>query len=206
MFSHREAPSISKDPVADNTDLYAFVSPDRPDTVTLIANYIPLEEPAGGLYSIYVDNDGDGVEEITYEFRFTTQMTIPTTFLYNVGPIGSLTDPNWNLRQVYTLTKVTQNGANRRVLARDLPCPPVRIGPRSTPDYEALAADAIHTLSTGERVFAGQRDEGFFVDLGSIFDLGTLRSAATAARATTSTPSPSRRRSGISRPIRIAPA
>lgn len=187
MSSHREAPTISKDPVADNTDLYAFVSPDRPDTVTIIANYIPLEEPAGGpnffqfgddvLYTIYVDNDGDGVEDITYEFSFTTQVTIPTTFLYNVGPIGSLNDPNWNVRQFYTLTRVEMDGATprRRVRARNLACPPVRIGPRSTPDYEALAADAIHTLSTGERVFAGQREEGFFVDLGSIFDLGTLR-------------------------------
>lgn len=187
MSSHREAPTISKDPVADNTDLYAFVSPDRPDTVTIIANYIPLEEPAGGpnffqfgddvLYTIYVDNDGDGVEDITYEFTFTTRVTIPTTFLYNVGPIGSLNDPNWNVRQFYTLTRVEMDGAtpSRRVRARNLACPPVRIGPRSTPDYEALATDAIHTLSTGERVFAGQREEGFFVDLGSIFDLGTLR-------------------------------
>src|SRR5580765_5603190 len=104
MSSHREAPEISKDPVADSTDLYAFVSPDRPDTVTLIANYIPLEDPAGGpnffefgddvLYRINIDNDGDGIADVIYEFRFTTDITNPDTFLYNTGPIGSLDDPN----------------------------------------------------------------------------------------------------------------
>src|SRR5256885_16884206 len=103
--SHREAPLISQDPEADNTDLYAFVSPDRPDTVTIIANYIPLEEPAGGpnffefgddvLYSIYVDNDGDAKPDVTYQFEFTTQVRNTNTFLYNTGPIASLDDPNW---------------------------------------------------------------------------------------------------------------
>src|SRR5438477_5990199 len=96
MSSHREAPEISKDPVADNTDVYAFVSPDAPKTVTLIANFIPLQAPAGGpnffefgndvLYSIYVDNDGDGRPEIGYIFRFTTKVVNPKTFLYNTGP------------------------------------------------------------------------------------------------------------------------
>src|SRR5579864_7229588 len=104
MSSHREAPEISKDPVADNTDLYAFVSPDKPSTVTLIANYIPLQGPAGGpnfyefgddvLYEIHIDNNGDALPDITYQFRFTAQVTNPNTFLYNTGPIGSLTDPN----------------------------------------------------------------------------------------------------------------
>src|SRR5206468_918912 len=101
MSSHREAPEISKDPVADNTDVYAFVSPDRPDTVTLIANYIPLEGPAGGpnfyefgddvLYEIHIDNDGDADVDITYQFRFQTDLRNPNTFLYNTGPINSLT-------------------------------------------------------------------------------------------------------------------
>src|SRR5213079_1648006 len=116
MSSHREAPEISKDPVADSTDVYAFVSPDRPDTVTMIANYIPLEEPAGGpnfasfgedvLYEIHVDNDGNGEDDITYEFRFKTHVRNGNTFLYNTGPISSLTDPNWNVRQTYTVTRV----------------------------------------------------------------------------------------------------
>src|SRR5205814_692413 len=105
MSSHREAPEISKDPVADNTDVYAFVSPDRPDTVTLIANYIPLQEPAGGpnffefgddvLYEIHIDNNGDAVADVTYQFTFTTQVSNPNTFLYNTGPITSLDSPNW---------------------------------------------------------------------------------------------------------------
>lgn len=187
MSSHREAPAIANDPVADNTDLYAFVSPDAPDTVTIIANYIPLEEPAGGpnfhqfgddvLYEIMIDNDGDGVENVTYQFRFTTQVQNPNTFLCNTGPITSLTDPAWNIRQVYSVTKVV--GPRRRgpatVLGTSLACPPVHIGPRSTPNYAALASAAVHTLPTGEKVFAGQREEAFNVDLGSVFDLGALR-------------------------------
>ena len=182
--SHREAPLISQDPTADNTDLYAFVSPDKPDTVTIIANYIPLEEPAGGpnftafsddvLYAINIDNDGDGEEEISYQFRFSTKIRNLNTFLYNTGPISSLDDPNWNMPQTYSITRV-EEGQGDRVLGHDLPTPPVNIGPRSTPNYEALAAAAVRTLSDGSTVFVGQRDDPFFVDLGSIFDLGGLR-------------------------------
>jgi uncharacterized protein DUF4331 len=183
MSSHREAPEIAKDPVADSTDLYAFVSPDAPDTVTLIANYIPLEGPAGGpnfyefgddvLYEIYVDNDGDAMPDVTYQFRFTTQVTNPNTFLYNTGPITSLTSASWNRRQVYSVTRV-KNGA-ATVLGSGLACPPCNIGPRSTPNYADLAAAAVHSLGGGRTVFAGQRAEAFYVDLGAIFDLGDLR-------------------------------
>ena len=105
MSSHREAPEISQDPVADNTDVYAFRSPDNPSTVTIVANYLPGQAPAGGpnfyefgedvLYEIHIDNDGDGEEDITYSFEFSNVITNPNTFLYNTGPIGSLTDPNW---------------------------------------------------------------------------------------------------------------
>ena len=184
MSSHREAPEISKDPVADNTDVYAFVSPDRPNTVTLIANYVPLQGPAGGpnfyefgddvLYEIHIDNDGDAVEDITYQFRFQTQLRNPNTFLYNTGPITALDSPNWNKRQFYSVTKVDANG-NATVLASGLACPPCNIGPHSTPNYAALAQAAVHHLSSGETVFAGQRAEGFYVDLGSVFDLLDLR-------------------------------
>src|SRR5581483_3751840 len=122
MSSHREAPEISKDPVADSTDLYAFLSPDKPNTVTIIANYIPLEGPAGGpnfynfgddiLYTINISNSGKaGVPDISYQFQFTTKIQNPKSFLYNAGPISSLTDPNWNLRQTYTVTKVTPAGS-----------------------------------------------------------------------------------------------
>jgi hypothetical protein len=184
VSSHREAPEIGKDPVADNTDVYAFVSPDKPDTVTIITNYIPLENPAAGpnffefgddvLYSIYIDNDGDAKPDIVYEFEFTSELRNPDTFLYNTGPIGSLDDPNWNKRQFYSVTRAG-GGHWPRQIASDLPSPPCNIGPRSTPNYAALAQAAVHTLPTGETVFAGQRNDGFFVDLGAIFDLGDLR-------------------------------
>ncbi len=183
MSSHREAPEISKDPVADSTDVYAFVSPDRPSTVTLIANYIPLEEPAGGpnfyefgddvLYEIHIDNDGDGQADITYQFRFETVLRDMGTFLYNTGPITSLASPNWNSRQFYSVTKVT--GGRQQQLAAGLASPPCNIGPLSTPGYAGLAASAVHPLPGGGHVFAGQRAEGFYVDLGSIFDLADLR-------------------------------
>lgn len=184
MSSHREAPEISKDPVADNTDVYAFVSPDKPNTVTLIANFIPLEEPDSGpnyyefgedvLYQIYVDNDGDGKAEITYQFRFQTQLRNLNTFLYNTGQITSLDSPNWNRRQFYSVTKVDASG-HSTTLATGLASPPCNIGPLSTPNYADLAQMAIHSLSSGERVFAGQRAEGFYVDVGAAFDLLDLR-------------------------------
>jgi hypothetical protein len=183
MSSHREAPEISKDPVADSTDLYAFVSPDNPDTVTIIANYVPLEAPDGGpnfyefgddvLYAINIDNTGDGKPDVVYQFRFTNTLANQDTFLYNTGPITSLTDPNFNIRQTYSVTRI-RHGV-RAVLGHDLATPPVNIGPRSTPNYGALAAQGVHMLSDGSLVFAGQRDDPFFVDLGSVFDLLGLR-------------------------------
>jgi Domain of unknown function (DUF4331) len=184
MSSHREAPGISTDPVADNTDTYAFVSPDDPTTVTIITNYVPLESPPGGpnffefgddvLYSIYVDNDGDALPEIEYQFEFSTSLQNPNTFLYNTGPISSLTDQNWNKRQHYTVSVIRGNG-KPTVLGSGLACPPCNIGPRSTPSYANLAAAAVQSLPSGETVFAGQRSDGFFVDLGAIFDLGDIR-------------------------------
>jgi hypothetical protein len=183
MSSHREAPEISKDAVADSTDLYAFVSPDKPNTVTLIANYIPLEAPDGGpnfyefgddvLYAINIDNSGDGKPDVSYQFRFTNQITDPNTFLYNTGPITSLSSSTWNRRQFYTVTRVA-NGKSQ-VLGNGLACPPCNIGPLSTPNYPALATAAIHSLPGNRQVFAGQRAEGFYVDLGAIFDLADLR-------------------------------
>src|SRR3978361_558292 len=132
MSSHREAPEISKDPVADNADTYAFVSPDDPGTVTIISNYLPLQAPFGGpnffefgddvLYSIHIDNDADGEPELTYEFQLPTEVRNPDTFLYNTGPITDIASPNWNRRQFYSVTMVT--GSRRRVLASGLPCPP----------------------------------------------------------------------------------
>ena len=188
MSSHREAPAISKDPAADSTDVWAFVSPDAPETVTIVAGYVPLQDPAGGpnffefgddvLYEIHIDNNGSGLPAITYQFRFTTTITNPGTFLYATGPITSLTDAHWNRRQTYTVTKVV--GSTSTVLSPSggsstLKCPPCNIGPRSTPSYSSLASAAIYRLSSGEMVFAGQRAEAFYVDLGAVFDLGDLR-------------------------------
>ena len=184
MSSHREAPEISKDPVADSTDVYAFVSPDKPSTVTLIANYVPLQLPSGGpnfyefgeevLYEIHLDTNGNAEPDITYQFRFETRVGDPDTFLYNTAPITSLSSAAWNRKQFYSVKRIDRWGEHH--LGSNLACPPCNIGPLSTPNYAtALAEPAVHTLSDGSLVFAGQRAEGFYVDLGSIFDLGNLR-------------------------------
>jgi hypothetical protein len=191
MSSHREAPEIAKDPVADSTDLYAFVdsvdATGKPKTVTIIANYVPLEGPAGGpnfyefgddvLYDILIDNDGDGKAEIIYAFEFQNEVRNPDTFLYNTGPITRIDDPNWNRRQFYKVTRIDVRSGRQQVLGDHLPSPPNNVGPRSIPDYSAFMTEgqAIRKLPDGSRVFAGQRREGFYVDLGSIFDLGALR-------------------------------
>lgn len=182
MSSHREAPEISKDPVADNTDVYAFVSPDRPKSVTLIANFIPMQAPNGGpnfyefgddvKYEIKIDNSGSARADIVYTFTFHTRIRNKKTFLYNTGPINSIGDTTWNRPQYYTLTR-TKNGRTV-TLARHLRCPPVNVGPRSTPNYGRLSRQAVHVVGS-RRVFAGQRSDAFHVDLGSIFDLGGLR-------------------------------
>lgn len=185
--SHREAPLIAKDPAVDNTDVYAFVSPDKPDTVTLISNWIPFEEPGGGpnfyhfddlaRYYIKVDSDGDTLEDVSYEWTFTTEIVNPNTFLYNTGPIDSPTSAAFNYTQHYTVTEILGSGptATRNVLLSNALMPPDNIGPRSTPTYDALAAQFIHTLPGGVKEFTGQRDDPFYVDVNSIFDLLGLR-------------------------------
>jgi hypothetical protein len=166
--SHREAPLISEDPSADNTDTYAFRSPDRPDTVTIIANYIPGEDPAAGpnwytfspsaRYVVYADKNGDGKPDVTWRFRFVNQA--PVAFLQNT-------------QQKYTVTRL--DGKSSRVVGSGLLTPPDNIGPRSTANYHALAMAGVHDLNDGSKVFAGQRDDGFFGDVGSIFDLVAIR-------------------------------
>lgn len=186
--SHREAPQISKDPTVDNTDVYVFRSPDAPDTVTIIVNYIPFEAPQSGpnfwsfddeaLYEIHVDTNGDAVEDVTYQFRFRTETRNAQTFLYNTGQVTSLDDEDLNVRQFYTVTRVdgSRRSGMRTVVAQGQVAP-WNVGPRSTPDYENnLGRAAITNMSGGEgRVFAGPRDDPFFVDLGSAFDLLALR-------------------------------
>jgi hypothetical protein len=183
--SHREAPLIIGDPLADNTDVYAFRSLEagRAGFITLIANYIPFEEPAGGphfylfddtvLYAIRIDNTGDGVPDVTYEFRFTTRFRNPNTVLgMATGPITGLNDPDYNEPQFYSVTRVGGPGASHTVrLADGLLTPPCNIGSRTTPNYEeALAQPAIYGLPGGGRVFAGQREEGFYVNVEGVFD------------------------------------
>lgn len=182
MSSHREAPEIAKDPVADGTDVYAFVDPEEPDHVVLIANFIPLQQPNGGpnfyefgddvLYEINVSNRNDHEPAVTYQFRFTTEVRNPNTFLYNTGQITSIDDEAWNRPQHYSVTRV-KDGTSR-VLASRLACPPVNVGSRSTPDYAKLGDQATYRRR-GRSFFAGQRADAFHVDLGSIFDLGGLR-------------------------------
>ncbi len=182
MSSHREAPEIAKDPVADSTDVYAFRSPKNPSMVTLIANYIPFQKPDGGpnffefgddvIYEIHIANSGKSKADISYQFRFFTQVTNPKTFLYNIGPIESIDSKNWIRPQFYSVARV-KNG-KKTMLAEKLPCPPCNVGPRSTPNYAALSKQAVHKLGKG-KVFAGQRADAFHVDLGSVFDLGALR-------------------------------
>jgi hypothetical protein len=164
--SHRDAPLISEDPTADNTDLYAFRSPDRPDTVTIISNWIPAEDPAAGpnyytfspsaRYNVYIDRNGDARPDITYRFRF--RRTAGPLFLGNTV-------------QSYTVTKIVNGRA--RVFARGT-TPPNNIGPRSTPNYRELAASRVLEVR-GTRIFAGQRDDPFFGDIGAIFDLLAIR-------------------------------
>ena len=177
--SHREAPQIANNPAADNTDLYVFRSPDRPDTVTMIANFVPFENPANGplfykfsdnvLYKITVfNNKGD---TIVYQFTFKTTVRNNDTFRYNRedGVINSLTDKAFNIRQTYTVTRI-KNG-QQTVLGRDLPTPPVNIGPKSTPNYESLASQAVSGLDDNIKSFAGQRDDPYFADDGAFDDL-----------------------------------
>jgi hypothetical protein len=184
--SHREAPLIAGDPSADNTDLYAFVSPDDPSKVTIVANYIPLEEPAGGpnfnefdpnvRYEIHIDNNGNALDDVRYEFRFQTKQKSGkdgvSSFLYNNGQVTSLTDENLLARQTYSVTRI-KNGVSTRI-GSGLPAVPANIGPRSTPNYASLAASGVRSIGSS-KVYAGPRDDAFFVDLGSIFDLGGLR-------------------------------
>jgi len=197
--SHAEAPLISMDRYADGTDVYGFRSTEagRGGFVTLIANFIPFQDPSGGpqffrfddrvLYEIKIDNTGDGLEDITYQFRFTTQIRNDDTILGHTtvnenGIVSSLADLDYNMPQTYTVSRMEGRfGRRGRVIAAGLRTPPSNVGPRVTPNYEAnLGQPAVYNLSGGGKVFAGQRDESFFIDVGAIFDgLGFRSIAAT---------------------------
>jgi hypothetical protein len=165
--SHREAPLIAEDPSADTTDLYAFRSLDAPEALTVIANWIPAEDPAAGpnwyrfseraRYLIKIDRNGDAKPDVTYRFRFTNRED--SLFLGNTV-------------QDYTVTRVMRG--DEEVVARGV-TPPNNIGPRSTPNYSQLAQNAVTPLRGGGKVFAGQREDAFFADIGAIFDLVAIR-------------------------------
>jgi hypothetical protein len=190
--SHREAPGIAADPAIDATDLYAFVSPDRQETVTLIANYIPLEAPYGGpnffgfadwpsaQYEIHIDNNGDAVEDITFLFQFRTETGNAKTFLYNTGPVtadaqAKLPYPGLNVFQYYRVFLVRgprrAGEKNALLLGEYLPVAPAFVGPKSIADYDSLAKVAVRDLKEGVKSFCGPRDDPFFVNLGRTFDL-----------------------------------
>ena len=181
--SHSEAPGTAKDRLADDTDLYAWVAKDAPQAVTIVGNWVPLLEPNGGpnfygfddeaRYYVNIDNVGDAQKHIRYRFSFQTTRRNPNTFLYNTGVVTSLDDPDLNVRQTYTLTRI-ENGAET-VLATGLPVAPNFVGPKSMPAYPELAAQAVRTLGDGTKVFVGPRDDPFFVDLAAVFDLLTIR-------------------------------
>ncbi|WP_245886879.1 DUF4331 domain-containing protein [Umezawaea tangerina] len=178
--SHREAPLIAGDPPVDNTDVYAFVSPDKPDTVTLVANWYPFQEPNGGpnfypwatdaRYDINIDNDGDARPDLTYRWTFTNQdKRGKSTFLYDNGPVTSLDDENLLFRQSYTLEVIDGNGRSKR-LVRSGPVAPSNTGAASMPDYGTLRNQAITDVPGGGKSFVGQADDSFFLDL-RVFDL-----------------------------------
>jgi hypothetical protein len=177
--SHREAPAIAEDQFADNTDVYAFISPNDPNKLTMIASYVPLLQPASGpnfykfsdsvRYQIRIDNNGDAVPDISFRWTFTSQRKNGATFLYNTGPVDSITSPNLNVTQTYRLERVNERTGQITTIMDNVPVAPWHVGKNSFPDYEKVALQAVRSAN-GVTAFAGPRDESFFVDLG-VFDL-----------------------------------
>ena len=182
--SHSEAPGTSKDRLADDTDLYAWVAADAPGAVTIVGNWVPLIEPNSGPnfagfddnahYYINVDNVGDAKKHLRFEFTFNTTRQNQNTFLYNTGVVTSLQDPDLNVRQTWTLTRVDLDAHTETVIGTGQVAP-YFVGPVSMPDYPSLAQSAIQTLGDGTKVFVGPRDDPFFVDLAAVFDLLSIR-------------------------------
>lgn len=186
--SHREAPLISNDPTADITDFYAFRSWENPDNVVFVLNAVPSQEPGSGpnyftfgddvLYEIHIDNDRNNVaEDVVYQFRFKTEIrTLGETFPFSylaLPPITALDGAGSEgliLRQSYTATEVRPGRQPRNLGTRTMFAVPSNVGPRTMPSYQTLAAQGIFPLANGGRVFAGQRDETFYIDLGGTFD------------------------------------
>jgi hypothetical protein len=186
--SHREAPLTALDPTADNTDVYAFTAPDATNDLTVVANWIPFEDPAGGPnfyrfddrahYWINIDNTGDGVYDVRYLFKFKTHVLNKNSFLYALPGVSGIHDPKLNIQQSYTVRRQRYRRGrlvSSKVIGKGIPVAPNNVGPKTIPNYTAVANQAIHSLSGGGKVFAGQRDDPFFVDLGAAFDAINLR-------------------------------
>jgi hypothetical protein len=186
--SHREAPNIMLDPAADNTDVYAWTAPDAPDSITVAANWIPGQVPANGPnffrfddrahYYIKFDNTGDGVADIEYLFKFDTQTRNPNSFLYAGPGTEDFDDPGLNVLQTYDLIRKDFHNGNlvgRDSVKQNVPVAPPDIGPKTFPDYQNFVDGSIKHLTGGGKVFAGQRDDPFFVDLGATFDAINVR-------------------------------
>jgi hypothetical protein len=181
--SHREAPKILADPTADNTDVYAFTAADAPHSLTVVANWIPLEEPAGGpyfgkldpraRYYVKIDNTGDGREDVAYRWQFKQRFRNPNSFLDAAPTVDSIDDPDINFVQTYDLYR-ERTGKHHRVstkrIAHNVPVAPANTGPKTVPDYAKVAAGAIHALPGGGRSFVGPADDPFFLDLNTVFD------------------------------------
>lgn len=196
--SHRDAPLLVEDPAVDATDLYVFRSPQTDtcavsETLNILVNYGPMQDPGGGplwsrlsdqaLYEIHIDQDGDAVADITYQFRFRTEYRSPSGVLLNSAPLAgtSLLDPGLRVVQRYTVTRIDK-GQGQKVLLRDMPVAPPNIGAFSAPGYTAMADGGVYPLD-GDRtqnglVFVGPRDDPYFADQGALFDLLRVRCAA----------------------------
>jgi hypothetical protein len=181
--SHREAPEILKDPTADNTDVYAFTAPDAPGSLTVVANWIPMEEPAGGpyfgkldpkaRYYVKIDNTGDGREDVAYRWQFKQRFRNPDSFLYAAPTVDSVDDPDINFVQSYDLYKETYDGrrlTGSKKIASDVPVAPDNVGPKTIPNYDRVAAGAVRSVEGGGKTFVGPVDDPFYLDLNTIFD------------------------------------
>src|SRR3954464_10474932 len=181
--SHREAPAILADPTADNTDVYAFTAKDAPGALTVVANWIPLEEPAGGpyygkldpkaRYYVKVDNSGDGRADVAYRWQFHQRFRNPNSFLYAAPQVTSVDDPDINFVQTYDLYRVSYKNrreTGERLILRNAPVAPDNVGPKTIPNYEPVWMGAVKNTLGGGKSFVGPADDPFFVDLGAVFD------------------------------------
>ena len=184
--SHREAPDITLDPSADNTDTYAWTAKDAPGALTVAANWIPGEVPGSGpnffgfddraRYYIHVDNTGDGKPDVSYRYSFKTKIRNKNSFLYALPGASGYGDAKLNVVQRYSIVrerhhwKKGKDHVSARTIARGLPVAPPNIGPKTFPNYQTFVDGAIRKLGDGTRVFVGQRDDPFYVDLGATFD------------------------------------